>query len=164
MLKNSKKDWATSLTSIVFLVIGITGVMMYFHFLDLYTKEIHEIFGLVFVLVALFHILFNWKSMRNYFSKNIFKSSFVAILIIVSGFIYSASSLQGTDPKEAIIKSVLHLKIEEVSKILGKDIEKVKYNFQEAKITFVKDKSIIELSNINNVSPFMIIYIMNSKQ
>lgn len=163
MLKDSVRSLATPLTSIVFLVIGISGILMYFHLLDIYTRNIHEIFGLVFVVVSLFHIFLNWKSMRNYLNRNIFKISLFIVSIVISGFIYSSSTLKENDPKEVIINSILNLKIEEVSKILGKDIENVKTSFNKENIKFVNEKSIMELSDINKVSPFMIIYIINSE-
>lgn len=59
MNKFMKRDIATSLTAFLFLVIGTTGVLMYFHLLDNYTKKMHENLGLVFVLVILFHVFFN---------------------------------------------------------------------------------------------------------
>ena len=64
--KDHIKSLATPLTSIIFLVVAISGVLMYFHLLDKYTKDVHEIFGLVFVVVSLIHIFFNWKSMKNH--------------------------------------------------------------------------------------------------
>lgn len=163
MFRNALKSLATPLTSLIFLVISISGVMMYFHLLDKYTKEIHEIFGLVFVLVSILHIFFNWKSMKNYFYKITFKVLFVVIFIIVSGFIYSSTLIKGDDPKEVIVNSVLNLKIEEVSKLLNKDIEAVKNTFGKENIKYIDEKTIIELSDINNISPFAIIYFIDSE-
>ena len=72
MTKSQKRDIATSLTSLIFIVIGGTGVLMYFHLFDSYTKELHEIIGLFFVAVVFLHVFFNWNSMRTYFSKKVF--------------------------------------------------------------------------------------------
>lgn len=163
MLKNTIRSLATPLTSISFLVIGIGGILLYFHFLENYVREMHEIFGLVFVVVSLFHILLNWKSMKNHFNKKTFRISFILIAIIVAGFIYSGTLIKGSDPKEAIINSVLNLKIEEVSILLNKDIKDVENMFNKEKIKFISKKTIIELSDINKVSPFTIIYIINSE-
>lgn len=101
--------------------------------------------------------------MKNHINKNLFKISFLIVSIIVSSFIYSSSLLKGNDPKEAIIESVLNSKVEDVSKLLSKDIESVKNSFTKENIKFVSEKTIIELSDINKVSPFMIIYIINSE-
>ena len=101
--------------------------------------------------------------MKNHINKNLFKISFLIVSIIVSSFIYSSSLLKGNDPKEAIIESVLNAKVEDVNKVLSKDIESVKNSFTKENIKFVSEKTIIELSDINKVSPFMIIYIINSE-
>ena len=87
-----KKDIATSLTSLVFLVVGITGVMMYFHLFTSSVKDLHEILGLLFVVAALFHVLVNFKQMKQYFSKKIFLSLAVVVTIISSGFIINSSA------------------------------------------------------------------------
>ena len=84
MKKGTIRDIATSFTTTIFLVIGISGTMMFFHFYDSSVKELHEILGLVFVLVALFHIFYNFKSMKNYFSKNNFTLYFKITIISLS--------------------------------------------------------------------------------
>lgn len=153
------KGIATSLTSAVFLVIGITGVMMYFHILDSYTKNMHEILGLFFVFVVLFHIFFNWKSMKNYFTKKVFLSSILLIFIVVVGFI-STSSSKGMNPKKIIIESVLKSQITDAVNILGSDINSVKLKFKKANIIFDNKSSIIKLAKKNKISPFKIVGII----
>lgn len=159
MSKNTKRDIATSLTSVIFLVIGTTGVMMYFHILDSYTKDMHEILGLAFVVVVLFHIFFNWKSMKNYFSKNIFLSSVLIIFIVAVGFI-STSSNSGINPKKAIIGAVLKLPLEDAINILGADLESVELKFKEYNIKFDEESSIRQLAKKNKTSPFRIVKII----
>lgn len=92
MKTHRKRALATSFTAFLFLVIGTTGVMMYFHILDNYTKSMHEILGLVFIAIVFFHVLFNWKSMKNYFSNKIFFTAGGVISTIVLGFILTTSN------------------------------------------------------------------------
>jgi len=61
MSKFLKRDIATSLTTFLFIVIGTTGVLMYFHILDSYTKEMHEIMGLAFVAIVFLHVFLTGK-------------------------------------------------------------------------------------------------------
>ena len=65
MSKFINKDLATSLTALLFVVIGITGVIMFFHFFDKYVEDMHAILGLVFVAVVFLHVFFNFKSIKN---------------------------------------------------------------------------------------------------
>lgn len=48
-----------------FLSIGITGILMYFGARGGITT-IHVIFGLIFVVVAIFHVVNNWNSLKIY--------------------------------------------------------------------------------------------------
>lgn len=161
MTKNNKRDMATSLTSTIFLVIGTTGVMMYFHILDSYTKDLHEILGLVFVGVVFFHILFNWKSMKSYFNKKIFLSAVTATFIVVLAFTYTAyNEPKGANPKKVIINAVLKSQIEEAVNILGTDMETVEIKLKKANIKFDDEVSIQQIAKNNKTSPFRIVKII----
>ena len=162
MSKNEKRDIATSLTSVIFIIISVTGVMMFFHILDSYTKDMHEIFGLVFVFVVFFHIFFNWKSMKNYFTKKVFLSSILVFFIVVLGFIFTSSS-QGENPKRAIIEAVLKLPLNNAVTILGSDIENVKSKLKQSNIKFDNENSIMQLAKKNKISPFGIVKIIIKK-
>lgn len=86
MFKYLKKDFATSLTAVSFVVVAVTGVFLYFHFLNVYVKNMHEILGLIFVVGAMLHIFYNFKPMSKYFSKNIFRALSV-VLVVLSLFL-----------------------------------------------------------------------------
>ena len=49
-----------------FLVISVTGVLMYFFKHEDLTSSLHTLFGIVFVVYAIFHISNNWKSLKAY--------------------------------------------------------------------------------------------------
>ena len=84
------KTAVTSFTAFLFLVVGITGILMFFHLFDDYTKVTHEILALAFVLFAIFHLIVNWKNLKRYFKKPAFSTSgmivflFALLLIFIS--------------------------------------------------------------------------------
>ena len=49
-----------------FLVVAITGVLMYFFKHGDLTASLHTLFGMAFVLYAIFHLKNNWKSLKAY--------------------------------------------------------------------------------------------------
>ncbi len=159
MTTNDKRYIATSLTSTIFLVIGITGVMMYFHILDAFTKNMHEILGLVFVGAVVFHVFFHWHSMKKYFTKKVFLSSLLVVFIVVSGFIYNSSNA-GVNPKQSVIEAVLKAPIKESIRILGSNMQSVESKFKNSDIKFEKEVSILEIAQSNNTSPFRIVAII----
>jgi uncharacterized membrane protein len=158
MTKASKRELATSLTTFTFLVIGMSGVMMFFHFFDDYVKELHEILGLFFVLVILFHVFYNFKSMKNYFTKKMFGFSALAITIVSLVFILNTPD--GQNPKRAIIMSMLDANLESSVMILNKDIVDVKSRLELKGITIQESDTIKSVAQNNKMSPFELVGII----
>jgi uncharacterized membrane protein len=162
MTNNQKRDIATSLTTLVFLIVGTTGVFMYFHILDKYTKDIHEILGLAFVAVVFFHVLFNWKSMKQYFSKKVFLLSTIFILFVTIGFIVDSATEEGEHPKKTIIVSMLKAPLEDAISILGQDMDIVTIRLNEKGIKIENEASLKELAKNNDIPPFELVSIITN--
>jgi len=158
MTRNQKRDIATSLTTLIFLVIGTTGVMMYFHILDKYTKDMHEIFGLVFVGAVFLHVLFNFNSMIQYFKKKTFFLISIITLLTVIGFIVNAP--EEKNHKRLILTTVINTTIDKSFPLFVKDMDLATIKLKEAGIKIDGAKTIREISMINNTSPFKIINIL----
>ena len=164
MNRFSQRDLATSLTTFLFLVMAITGVFMYFHILDNYTKQMHEIMGLGFVAIVLFHVFYNWKSMRAYFSKKIFLYSAVTVFIISSGFIAnSIISPKNSDSKRIIISSVLSAPLNDSLALFNTNIENAKFKLEEAGLKMGNATTFQEIARENRTTPFNIVSIITEK-
>ncbi len=87
-----KRELATSFTTLMFIVVGITGIMMFFHILDRYIKEMHEILGLAFCVAVIFHVIYNFNSMRKYFTRKIFIYSAIVTVILSVAFVAVSGS------------------------------------------------------------------------
>lgn len=159
MAKNQKRDLATSITTLIFLVIGTTGVMMYFHIFDKYTKDMHEILGLVFVGVVFLHIFFNFNSMKQYFKKKVF--FIISIMTLFTVVMFIINTPEQTNPKRVLIDSVLTSNIKKSFLLFVDDMGLAIIKLQEAGIKVNGSKTIDEISKKNNISPFQIISILN---
>lgn len=158
MTKNQKRDIATSFTTLIFLVVSTTGVLMYFHLFDKYTKELHEILGLGFVAAVVFHVFFNFKSMKQYFTKKIFFAVSVATLMITFGFILNTP--KGENPKRIVFDKIINSDIEKSFSLLSGDIDLAKIRLEEKGIILNDSRTIKEISRINKTNPFEIIAII----
>ncbi len=161
MNKFSQRDLATSLTTFLFLVMSITGVFMYFHILDNYTKQMHEIMGLGFVAIVLFHVFYNWKSMRSYFSKKIFLYSAAVVFIISSGFVVnSIISPKNDNSKRVIISSVLSAPLNNSLVLFNSNMEDAKFKLENAGLKMGNATTFQEIARENRTTPFSIIEII----
>ncbi len=67
-----KRNYVTPFISLNFLVLGISGMLMFFHLFDGYTEVVHEFFGLFFFICSIFHIILNWKALKIHLKKRCF--------------------------------------------------------------------------------------------
>lgn len=162
MKKGTIRDIATSFTTLIFLVIAISGVMMFFHFNDMLVKDLHEILGLLFVFAAFLHVIMNWKSMKNYFSKKIFISASILILAISTLFIFQSSD-KGDNPKMVMMQKVLNAPISNSFTLLNGSYENAIKKLESQNIHITNNKTIKSLAKANQTSPFKIISIITSK-
>jgi hypothetical protein len=162
MTKTQLRNLATSLTALLFLVIGGSGVLMFFHLFDSRITQMHEILGLVFVAAILMHLFYNRGSMRTYFAKKIFLIAALVVFATASAFILSAKG--GESPKGMIIKAVLSAPLSDVSSLLGIDPADAKQRLTAKGIKELDQQSIGEIANANKISPFEMIAIINQQK
>lgn len=156
MSKFKYRDLATSMTAFFFFVIGISGVMMYFHFFDDYVKELHEILGLVFVAVVFTHVYFHIKSFKSYFGKKVFTISAVVVLGISAMFVVNTP--EGENPKKTLIISMLDAPIESSAKVLNLDMQTLKERLKTNGIKISSsDVTISSIAKDNSISPFELV-------
>lgn len=162
MKKMTLRDFATSFTTLMFLVIGLSGVMMFFHFFDSYVKELHEILGLVFVAAAILHVVANWKAMKNYFSKKVFLGAILLTVIVSAGFVVSSLN-KGENPKGVMMGRVLNGPSIITFQLLNGDYNRAVEKLKAQNIIVTEGKSIGEIAKENKTSPFKIVQIISTK-
>lgn len=153
-MKYEHRDLATSLTALMFVVIGVTGVLMFFHLFDAQVKKLHEIMGLVFMAAAALHVYFNWKSMRRYFAKPVFVSTSIA-----AAAVFIAASGGGANPKSEIVRVVLAAPLEEAVHVLGGG-EDTLARLESEGIRVAGATSIQGVAEANGISPFKVVEIV----
>ncbi len=64
-----KREWTTPIAAGAFLLLAVTGLLMFFHAAPELAEEIHEWFSLVFVAAALLHVTTNFASFKRHLSQ-----------------------------------------------------------------------------------------------
>lgn len=91
------RNYVTPFISLIFFVLGISGMLMFFHLFDGYTEVVHEFFGLFFFICAIFHIILNWKALKIHFKKGVFIPAALALAVISILFIVEQQSSPKVD-------------------------------------------------------------------
>ena len=135
---------------------------MFFHIFFYYSKTIHEILGLVFVAAVVFHVIFNWKSMKRYFCKKVFLGSFVVISLVVAGFLADVES-DGENPKRVVFESLFNAPIADSVKIFKKDFVATKIVLESKGVIIDPTTTIKDVANKMETSPFAVIQIITKE-
>lgn len=113
------RDYVTPFISLVFFVVGLSGLLMFFHLFDGYTEVVHEFLGVFFVVCAVFHIILNWRGLRVHFKKGVFIPALLGILGISVILIIGESMYPPVDT--IIINKIVKAPIDNAFKALEVD-------------------------------------------
>jgi hypothetical protein len=143
------REFGTSLASLLFVVVGLSGVLMFFHLFESYVKEMHEVLGVVFFFAVIAHIVANFKGLQTYFGRWIYKVFAVLVVAISLGFIFSED---GTPS----IKKVTYLKVVnepiENTFLLYGNFDEVKTSLEASGIKVDGAKTIKEIATLNKIN------------
>lgn len=152
------RNYITPFITLVFLVVAISGLLMFFHLFDGYTEVVHELLGVGFVIVAVFHILVNWKPLKIHFGKKIFLPAAVAVLLIAFTFII----LEIDDPPIdlVIMEKIVKAPIPDAFKALNIDQAEAVQVLKSNGILIGNAKTIEEIWINNEASPENVISLL----
>lgn len=113
------RNYITPSISLVFLVVGLSGLLMFFHLFDGYTEVVHEYLGVFFVICAIFHIILNWKALKIHFKRGVFIPALLGVLVISVTLIVGESIYPPADT--IIINKIVKAPINDAFKALEVD-------------------------------------------
>ena len=141
------RNYITPFISLVFLVVGLSGLLMFFHLFDGYTEVVHEFLGVFFVVCAIFHIILNWKALKIHFKKGVFIPTALAVIAVSILFIVQ----QHFNPKvdTLLLDRIIKAPINDAFKALGVDYSEAVKRLDTKGIS-VEGATTIEAIWINN--------------
>ncbi len=145
------RSFITPLITIIFLVVALSGLLMFFHIFDGYTEVVHEILGVIFVVFSVLHVILNWKALKIHFKKRVFILSTIVVAVISILLVIQ----QQKSPKfdAILIERITNAPIEDVLKVLQVDSIVVVKRLEENGISFIEGASMEEIRINNKVSP-----------
>lgn len=92
MFPSFKKSWISPFLACSFLIIAVSGILMFFHVKTGALKILHEWIGLFFVMAAVLHIMLNWKVFLSYLmdrraAVSIIAALSISLLLMVTGIL-----------------------------------------------------------------------------
>jgi hypothetical protein len=94
--------WSTPLIIATSLVVGVSGLMMFFHLNVGLVKSMHEWLGLLFVAAIVLHLLNHWLPFSRYFSDNIARAVLAGVLLLAVGWMLVAGGGEASPAKRML--------------------------------------------------------------
>ncbi|MCF8382266.1 MAG: DUF4405 domain-containing protein [Chlorobium sp.] len=119
------KSWATPLAIGSFIILAVTGLLMFFKIEGGYIKPVHEWLSWLMVAGVVLHTVANWKAFLSYFSK-IPAVSIISVGIVVTALaVFMPASREGGNPKMKMMKAIESARLETVAELAGKESEEI---------------------------------------
>lgn len=124
--RKSLRKWATPLIVGSFLVMGASGVAMFFHAETTLMKVLHEWAGWVMVFAAGAHLVLNWRAFTTYFKRPLAAGIMGAGAVVLGLTLLPIGSAQDTgDITQLAMGALSGGQIETLAKLAGADTETV---------------------------------------
>jgi hypothetical protein len=145
------RNYVTPFITLVFFVVGLSGLLMFFHLFDGYTEIVHEYLGVFFVICAVFHIILNWKGLRVHFKKGVFLPTALSVLAISIFFIISQRLNPPIDT--VLINKIVKAPIIDAFKVLDINYDRASERLKKNGISIEKATNIEDIWINNNTDP-----------
>jgi hypothetical protein len=118
------RDWATPLTMGSFALMGVTGILMFFHLDTGLNKLAHEWLGWVMVAGVALHSAVNWLAYKRHLLNNRSGRVIVGVSLAVLAatfFIQQPGKEGGGSPPVMAMRAVLGSNLNQVAPLTGRD-------------------------------------------
>ncbi|WP_263833359.1 DUF4405 domain-containing protein [Sulfurospirillum oryzae] len=153
-MKVIPRNILSALLCVVFVIVSITGIMMFFKIRPLSTETLHIWLGLAFVLASCLHLLKNWSAFLSYFKKRSTVLSMLFGVLITAVFIVTPLLMpqqeKGMNPKGKIIGTMMNAPLFKVAAFVDLDEEMMVKVLADKKIVASSKQSVLEIAKAND--------------
>ncbi|NTU96493.1 MAG: DUF4405 domain-containing protein [Chlorobiaceae bacterium] len=118
MNKAYLKSWATPLAASSFIILAVTGILMFFKIETGLIKPFHEWLSWAMVAGVILHTIANWKQFTGYFSRKP-ALAIIGIGVIVTLFSVFTPTKQEQNPRMKMTRAIISSKLETVAELAG---------------------------------------------
>ena len=115
------RTWATPLTVATFLVMGMTGILMFFHLDSTLNKLLHEWGGWLMVGGVLAHLVLNWRPFTSYLKRPI-GQGIIGLGVVVLALSFWPVSSDGS-PVRHLMQAVAQSDVATVIALSGQQLD-----------------------------------------
>lgn len=125
------KQYATQLAAVLAVVVGVTGVMMFFRLYKGEVESMHEWLGLGFVAAVALHVLRHRRPFARMAGQLPMQVLLAATVMVVTAFLMFSPPKQG-NPFKQVSEAAMRAPVRDLAPVLGIPVEVVLRRLDEA--------------------------------
>jgi hypothetical protein len=141
------RDIVTPVTMVLFIVSGLTGVMLLLHWQSALVKSTHEWLGLVFAAMALWHLARHWKPFRSYLRRRVPQVALALSLVVAVGFTAMTGQSGGGLAPGALYHRLSEAPVAAAAPALGVETTAALVRLEDAGITVDATDTLAEIAD-----------------
>lgn len=143
------REWATPLTMGVFLLMAVTGLLMFFHLDTGLQKAVHEWLGWGMVAVVAAHALANGRGFVRYFKPSVSRRApalmgLCALLLAATFVVRPSEGNEPPSPPLIALRAIGHAPLVQVAPLFGHDAASARAALAAAGITTDSDTQTLD--------------------
>ncbi|KUJ80440.1 hypothetical protein AVO45_05150 [Ruegeria marisrubri] len=115
------RRWATPLTIGSFLVMGVTGILMFFHLDTGLNKLAHEWAGWAMVVGVVAHLVVNWRAFMAYFKRPVASAFMAAGAVVLTLSFWPVDGVG--NPMQSVAQAIAAADVATVVSLSGHDLD-----------------------------------------
>ena len=142
------RRWATPMTIGAFMLMSITGILMFFHIQLGITKVAHEWLSWAMVIAVSLHVVTNWKVFARYFSQKAAVGiiGLFAVLLLTSMLIPGGDERRGPPGAMQASKVLMNAPLDKLAGITGNTLEGLQVKLQQQGLKL--DATMVSLDDV----------------
>jgi peptidoglycan/LPS O-acetylase OafA/YrhL len=113
------RDWATPMTMGAFVLMAVTGILMFFHLDSGLNKEAHEWLGWAMVAGVALHSVANWSALSRHLGRRSAQAIIGLFALVLVGSFFVQPDKDGDSPAKLAISAVMAAPLSQVAGLSG---------------------------------------------
>lgn len=141
------REWATPLTMGAFLVMAVTGLLMFFHLESGFNKPLHEWFGWAMAIGAAGHVVANWFAVKRYLTAN--RNARLLVGACAAALLLSFAPRPGdaVSPPVQAMQGVLRAPLPAVASLVGRPVDALRADLAAAGVSIAAADASVTLES-----------------
>lgn len=143
---SSLRKYATPLTIGSFVLMAVTGILMFFHLDSGLNKLAHEWLGWAMVAAVGLHVVLNWRAFGLYFKRPVAMGLMGGFVLLLGVSFLPLGGQKGPRPDFVAMQMVVNAPLSEVAPLLDTDVATLLTRLEGAGIVAMPDQSLSDLA------------------